>query len=180
MNMPFSMIPIAATALDTVVEGVTHVVRNSPGFSDLFHHSPTSPEQAEGSSGEASGAEAGSNQTELGQYIQRTALRQQFETLREAVHQRLVQRFAQRGIELAEPAVLEVHSSGQVLETGGHWDRAKIEHVLQSDAKLQGDVAQLVRLGNALRGTRTAGTQPAAPGTSRLVVSESEALFQVI
>lgn len=178
MNLPPSIIPIAATALDTVVQRVSRVVRNGPAFSDLFHGSSASSQEAEGGR-ETSEAQAGAGQTELGQYIQRTALRQQFETLRQAVHQHLTERFDQRGIELAEPAVLEVHPSGRVLETGGHWDRAKIEHVLQSDAKLQGDVARLARLGHALRNPATADPGAGSPGTARLVVSDHEAFFQV-
>ncbi|MFW6169032.1 MAG: hypothetical protein ACODAD_00985 [Planctomycetota bacterium] len=178
MNLPPSIIPIAATALDTVVQRVSQVVRNGPAFSDLFPGSSASPEDAR-SRRETSEAQAGSGPTELGQHIQRTALRQQFETLRQSVHEHLIEHFDQRGIELAEPAVLEVHPSGQVLEAGGHWDRAKIEHVLQSDAKLQGDVAQLVRLGHALRNPGTADPEAGSAGTARLVVSDNEAFFQV-
>lgn len=178
MNLSPSILPIAATAFDTVVQGVTHVVRNGPAFSDLFHRSPASPDGVEGP-GEASKPEASSDQTELGKYIQRTALRQQFETLREAVHQRLVERFTDHGIELGEPAVLELHAGGRVLESGGHWDRSKIEQVLQADAQLRGDVAQLVRLGSALRNTGAPDAQGGTSPTPRLVVSKSEAFFQV-
>lgn len=178
MTIPPSVIPLASTAVNTIVQGVNHLVENATGFSELFSDQTggSADSNAEQSAGES---DALTHHTPLGQRAQRAALQQQFENLRQAVHRRLVQGFGQRGVELTEPAVLTLHDNGRILESGGHWERGKIEQTLQSDPELQADVAQLIKLGNTLRGPGPSEGEADATGTPRLVVGRDGTFFQL-
>ena len=179
MNIVSPLIPVAVAALETVVSGVGEVLQNGKSFARLMHASPTEQVEAGGARSVAA-ADAAPKQSELGQQVQRAALRQRFETQRQLLHQQLMQRFAEQGIDLSESPVLTVDASGHLLEASGHWDRAQIEELLRSDAGLQNDLVQLLQQGSALR---QSGPQAAGGGTSevaRLVVSEKEIFFQVV
>ncbi len=119
-------------------------------------------------------------ESELGQKVHRDAVRQRFDALRRSVHQQLARHSAEQGIDLSSPVVLTVDSAGRVLESGRHWDRAKIEDLLRSDATLRNDMKQLLQLGTALRDFGPSGVDGGASGTARLVADEKEVFFQVV
>ena len=177
MNIITPLIPVAAAALGTVVQSVGDVLQSGKSFAHLLHDSL--PEIVGGEK-DSSVADSAPQQSELGQQVQHEALRQQFDAQRQLIHQRLIARFAEQGIDLSEPAVLSVDSNGRLLEGSGHWDRGKIEELLQSDAGLRTELGQLLQLGTALGESGPAGAENGRGVTPRLVVSEKEIFFQVV
>jgi len=184
MNISSPLISMAAAALDVAVHGVQEVMHGSSRFAEMFRVPGGDETGAKASEGQpeqaATEADPALNPTQLGQQMQYAALQERFETLRLAVHQRVVQQCATLGIDLTEPAVLTVDSSGRVLETGLHWDRADIERLFESDPELRGEVARLLDLGTRLYSVDPAGALDGAAGTPRLLVGREAAFFQFV
>jgi hypothetical protein len=124
--------------------------------------------------------EAAPRTTQWAEQVRTDALRQVFQQLRQTVHQELTERFAERGIELDEPAVLAVGGQGRVLEVSGHWDRPHIERLLEEDAQLRHRVKQLLDQGRQLWEIDPSAATSDGGQQARLVVTAEEAFFQVV
>lgn len=184
MNFSTPLLSLATTALDVAVQGVQDVVRESGKFADVFHlpgaDQPELKDATKPSEDGATGSDPAPQPTQIGQQMQHAALRQRFETLCQALHRRMVARCAARGIELNEPAVLAVDSSGRVLETGTHWERARIEQLFEADSELRSDVAHVLELGKRLQNADSATARGDVSRTPRLVVGQKTAFFQMV
>ncbi len=184
MNIVSALIPMATTALEIATQQVSEVVHSSVSFAHLLKDHLAGSESASGSPNSVAATDAtpgkGPDQTQLGEQVHREALRQRVEALRETVQRELVQRMAEQGIDLSEPAILVADRQGRLLEASGHWERAQIEQLLSDDKPLGDQVRQLLQQANAWR--EASGGQPETNDSDgfRLVVSENDVLLQVI
>ncbi len=183
MNIVTPLIPVAAAALDTVVQGVGSALQKGSSFAHILE-AAVQRDSTEQGSGSTVGDVLPVNASERGEQVKLGLLRRRFESLRQSVHQQISERFAADGIDLSEPSVLELDADGRLLETSGHWDRAQIEQLLESDASLREAVTQLLETGEQLNNSMLdndarSGASGRRAGRSQLVVSARELLFQV-
>ncbi len=142
MNIVTPLIPVAAAALETVVEGVGSALQKGSSFASMLG-GLTERDSIGQSSDTLTPADRAPNVSERSGQVQLDLLRQQLESLRQSVEKQLAERFSAAGIDLSEPAVVEQDADGRLLETSGHWDRAKIEQLLESDSSLRAAITQL-------------------------------------
>jgi hypothetical protein len=175
MQITNVLIPVAAAAVGTAVQGVSSAVHRGISFAKALEHAAAAPDPApevatQGAAGSADTSLDGS----------RRALQYQFDKLRKVVSDQLTQSLTARGVDLSEPPVLAFDAQGRLLEVGNHWDRALVEQALEEDPRLQGQISQLMDQARALWETRPPGGGWPAGAPLRLLVTPTEAIVQVV
>lgn len=178
MNFVSTLVPAATAAVDVATQQVGNLVRSGMSFADLLQDRLLGHRELDGVDRADPHASPGPAQTPLGDQVERLAMLQRLETLRQNVQRELLQRLNAEGVDLSEPAILIADQEGRLLEQSGHWDRAKIEQLLTDDPQLGNQVRQLLKQATALQ------TDPAEPTDSpanmRLVVTNRNVLLQVV
>ncbi len=182
MSLVSALVPVATAAFGVASREVAEMMESGVSFAQLLKTRLTDSGPAGDSAATtvAEIADRGPDQTPLGDQLQWDALRQHVESLRAAVERQLLPRLAELGVDLSEPAMLVTDSQGRLLESGGHWERAKIEQLLADDPALGNQVRQLLQQASALNETRAPDAPASDEGSCRLVASSGGLLLQVI
>ena len=176
VNVGSALIPIAAAAVQTITQQLAEVARGSLSFarelaattSDDGHSSLAMSSAAADLTPEGAVA-AGQTQLEI--------RRDQIRVLLQSVHARLAPRFQEAGIDLSEPVTLAADPSGRILESGGHWDRAAVEQMVEADPQLTADLLRLLEQAGQLAASTAADGGVGEKTDIRLVLDARQAFF---
>lgn len=173
------LIPAAAAVGALAGRTVEFLGQNSPFAALLTNAAPDTDgaSSASKSSEVAPELNAAGNQPES-EIRRLEALRQNLKRLEQQVVDQLRTKLAANSeIDMSDPIVLGVHSSGRVLEMSGHRDRALIEQLLENDPELSNQIKQLLEQTAAIEPSLDLDTAMLEP---RLVMDEPRSIFQVV
>lgn len=178
MTLATSLLPVAASAVNSLVQGLSDLKRGGQEFAALLQPQPE-PEPAVATHGKRERqAPILPTNTEVALQAQRDTLRQRFDALQTQLHQSLTECLASCGIDFSEPVVLTVDADGRWLEDSGHWNRATIEETLAANNALRDQLRQLMDTGQRLHELSAAGQAGSTAQGSRLVVTSQGIHFQ--
>ncbi len=120
----------------------------------------------------------GSFQTPAGDRARQMALQQTIRHLSKTLHTMLERRFSEQGIDLQQPAVLEIDEDGRLLESSGHPDRADIELLLESDPELAGGLRQFIQQASLMSQQALTDPDRQVLGKPSLVVDSKQVQLQ--
>jgi hypothetical protein len=173
----------AAAAVGSLAGQALDLLTSRSSFAALLAHPGADAEDTADpgmgmATGEAASDECTLDGTSEGDIRRLETLRQNLKRLEQQVSDRLRARLASNPrIDMSEPIVLGVHSSGRILEMTGHRDRAVIEQLLENDPALSSQIQQLLEQSAALKPSNEPNSSTLAP---RLFIDENRSVFQVV
>ena len=177
-----ALAPLIATTAGSLASEIVKAAARGLSFAKVLH---ADAQQGESKAATSSRSEPGTvarvpqDGNQDGNTVRLGVLRKQVDRMRESVRAELLRQLEQRGVDLSEPIVLTVDPDGRILESGGNWNRAEIERLFESDARLAGQVRNLFRAQQSLlRGN--AGNTDLAESQIRLLLDGQHAVFQVL
>jgi hypothetical protein len=176
MTLATSLLPVAATAVNGLLQGLSDLKRGGQEFAALLQ-AQQQPALATDNRRELQEPTLPTN-TEVALQVQRDTLRQRFDALQTQLHHSLAECLGSCGIDLSEPVVLTVDADGRWLEDSGHWNRATIEETLAANSALRDQLQQLMDTGQQLHRLSAAGQADSTAQDPRLVVTSQGIHFQ--
>jgi hypothetical protein len=175
MTVSSVLLPLAAVTARYVVDQVGDAVKSGMSFANALRstgedfaadESPTKNPNAEGSP----------PLTNESQLVRWRAAWQNIQLQTQSLQQVLAEQFAANGIDLSEPIVLTTDADGRVLAAQGHWDRSKIEQLLEANPELTAQLRELFQ--QVARLQESSGTDDAQQLEDiRLVLDKQQAFF---
>jgi len=161
-----SLLPIAISAAATVADKLAENAARGVSFASQLTGQADHSDSGQPSPARSTAATTHTSAADMARYTQQQ--RQLAQALRQLETQ-ILPRLQQAGVDLSEPITLQVDPLGHVLETGGHMDRDRIEHLFATDPQLSQAVQQVLQTADAVAGI-TATNQP----RMRLVINAAQ------
>ena len=131
MTVSSVLLPLAAATARYVVDQVGDALKAGMSFASALRSTGTdSPLTSRRQRANAVGSPPLTNESQL---VRWRAAWQNIQLQTQSLGQVLVEQFAANGIDLSEPIVLTTDADGRVLAAEGHWDRSKIEQLLEAN-----------------------------------------------
>ncbi|MHB8969493.1 MAG: hypothetical protein ACYC3X_00695 [Pirellulaceae bacterium] len=176
MTVSSILLPLAAATTRYVVGEVGDAVKAGMSFASELRATGTGLLAADESATKSADTVGAPPLTNESQLVRWRAAWQNIQLQTQSLQKVLVEQFAANGIDLSEPIVLSTDTDGRILAAQGHWDRSKIEQMLEANPQLTAQLRELFQQVASLQESTSADeAQPLED--IRLVLDQQQAFF---